>query len=315
MINNYVNKLIENIPLKINKNNKPLEIDLVLDGGLFNGSYLIGSLYFLREMEKQNYIKIKRISGCSIGSLIGLLYLINKLELFEELYNLFLNSFKISHDFNKLLILHNYLLPHLPSNIDLLVNNKFYVTFYDMKHNKKIIKNKYTNLNNNNTNTGENVINCIIKSCFIPFLIDNNMLYKSRYIDGINPYLFNKIPNRKILFLDLFGVDKIFCTINVKNENNNIHRILCGLLDVHNFFIKQSQTSMCSFVDEWNIYNKLRYSFKKQIELLFMYFIRILIQIKLYFKFSHNLHNNIFYQIYMAIIKDIYIILLQKYCI
>mgnify|MGYP003840060669 CR=1 FL=1 len=44
------------------KNRKtPLVIDLVLDGGIFNGSYLIGALYFLKEMEKKKYIKINEL--------------------------------------------------------------------------------------------------------------------------------------------------------------------------------------------------------------------------------------------------------------
>ena len=39
---------------------------------------------------------------------------------------------------------------------------------------------------------------------------------------------------------------------NVKNEKTNFHRILSGLLDIHAFFIKGSNTSMCSYVNDWN---------------------------------------------------------------
>ena len=80
MINNYVNKLIDNLPNTFKNNKTPLQIDLILDGGLFNGSYLVGALYFLKEMEKKNYIKINRISSCSIGSIIGFLYFIDYLN-------------------------------------------------------------------------------------------------------------------------------------------------------------------------------------------------------------------------------------------
>ena len=70
MIDEYVNKLIENLP----EETKKLQyIDLVLDGGIFNGSYLVGSLYFLKEMERRKYLKIARISGCSIGSIVAFL--------------------------------------------------------------------------------------------------------------------------------------------------------------------------------------------------------------------------------------------------
>ena len=74
-MDSYVTKLIENLPIK----DKCISIDLVLDGGLFNGSYLLGGLLFLKEMEKRGMVKIKRISGCSIGSLVGFLFMIDKL--------------------------------------------------------------------------------------------------------------------------------------------------------------------------------------------------------------------------------------------
>ena len=47
-IDHYVSKLIDNLPDTIK--NKTQNIDLVLDGGVFNGSYLVGILYFLKEM-------------------------------------------------------------------------------------------------------------------------------------------------------------------------------------------------------------------------------------------------------------------------
>ena len=47
MIDEYVNRLIENLP---EDKNKLQQVDLVLDGGAFNGSYLVGALYFLKEM-------------------------------------------------------------------------------------------------------------------------------------------------------------------------------------------------------------------------------------------------------------------------
>ena len=86
MINDYVVKLIDNLPDDIKNVKKPQSIDLVLDGGIFNGSYLVGALYFLKEMEKRNYIKIERISGCRIGSIVAFLYYIDGLELMSKLY-------------------------------------------------------------------------------------------------------------------------------------------------------------------------------------------------------------------------------------
>ena len=45
MINQYVDKFIKNLPEELKNNKKPLQLDLVLDGGVFNGSYLVGALH------------------------------------------------------------------------------------------------------------------------------------------------------------------------------------------------------------------------------------------------------------------------------
>ena len=54
MIDKYIEKLIENLPHEITS--QTIELDLVLDGGAFNGSYLVGGLMFLKEMEKTEKI-------------------------------------------------------------------------------------------------------------------------------------------------------------------------------------------------------------------------------------------------------------------
>ena len=48
----YIDKLISNI----DKNNIPKTIDLILDGGAFNGSYQIGGLLYLKRMENKKMI-------------------------------------------------------------------------------------------------------------------------------------------------------------------------------------------------------------------------------------------------------------------
>ena len=49
----YINTLIENL----NADCIPEEIDLVLDGGAFNGGYQLGILIYLNELEKNKHIK------------------------------------------------------------------------------------------------------------------------------------------------------------------------------------------------------------------------------------------------------------------
>ena len=78
MLQKYINNLVDTIEPngKLNKLNKKVveKVDIILEGGLFNGSYQLGFLNYIKQMEKNKLIKIKRLSGCSIGSFMAFLY-------------------------------------------------------------------------------------------------------------------------------------------------------------------------------------------------------------------------------------------------
>ena len=302
MIDDYVNKLIENLPT----NSKKLQrIDLVLDGGVFNGSYLVGALYFLKEMERRKYVQIDRISGCSIGSIVAFLYFIDALDLMPKLYEIVNIEFKTHFSLKTIKSIKEHLIKRIPDNICSKVNGKLFICYNDIKNNKKIVKSHYKNV--------DKIIDSIIRSCYIPLLIDNNLLYKNKYIDGINAYIFKKELNKKILHMELLSYDKVFNAINIKNEKTNFHRILSGLLDIHSFYIKQSNTSMCSYVNDWSIFNKFNYNIK-------LFFERIIVIIL--FLFNHikkhipnDINNNIIFKIMSKITFDIFSIFLETYCL
>jgi len=304
MIQEYVNKLIENLPDDIKNGENTLHIDLVLDGGVFNGSYLVGALYFLKEMEKRNYIKIERISGCSVGSIAAFLYYIDGLDLMHSLYDIVNKDFRQTYNLHFIKELKKHLVDHIPKDICEKINNRFFITYNNIKKGTKPVKSTYKNI--------DDIINTIVKSCYIPFLIDGNILYENKYIDGVNPYIFNKEPNKKILYLDLFGYDKIFNLINLKNEKSNFHRILSGLLDIHSFFIKKSNTPMCSFVNDWNLINIGFNYVKFLVEKFCIYFTYFLILIK--DRLNDDFKDTIIYKILSKISYDIFIIILENYC-
>ena len=162
MIKNYVKKLIENVPCSFSV--KPEIIDLILDGGIFNGSYQIGCLYFLREMENQKKIQIDKISACSVGAICGILYHINKLDLSIKIYDSILKYFK-KH--KKLEILHSFIdntiRPLLPIDIHKQLSNKLYICYYDIETKEKIVKSHFEN--------NEVLIDSINSAYFIPFII------------------------------------------------------------------------------------------------------------------------------------------------
>lgn len=305
MINEYVIKLIDNLPDDLKNSKTPLRIDLVLDGGIFNGSYLVGALYFLKEMEKRNFIVIERISGCSIGSVVAFLYFIDALDTMPQLYDIVKNEFKSKYKLPTIKELKKHLKEKIPDKICEKVNGKLYICYNNIKKGKKTVKSQYKDI--------DEIMNTIIKSCFIPYLIDGEMLYEQAYIDGINPYIFTVEPNKKILYLDLFGYDKIGNLLNVKNEKTNYHRILSGLLDIHNFYIKQSNTQMCSYVNDWSFSNIGFNYIKIIIEKLSIYLTYFLIYVKT--QLPIGFETTMLYKILSKITHEIFIIILETYCL
>lgn len=302
MIDEYVNKLIENLP---NESKSLQRMDLVLDGGIFNGSYLVGALYFIKEMERRKYVKIERISGCSIGSIIAFLYFIDSLDLMPKLYDIVKDEFKNKFSLNILKTLKYHLSDRIPNDICNKVNGRLFICFNNIKSNKKIVKSNYKNV--------DDIFESIIKSCYVPFLIDNNVLYKNKYIDGINAFVFKNEPNKKILYMDLLGYDKFMYTLNIKNEKSNFHRILTGLLDIHSFYIKKSNTSMCSFVENWNIIDKSYYNIRFIFERIIINIILLINYIKK--NLPPDIKDNIIFKIISKILFDVFSIILEAYCL
>jgi hypothetical protein len=305
MINEYVNKLIDNLPDDITNTTSPIVIDIVLDGGIFNGSYLVGAMYFLKEMEKRKYIKINRISGCSIGSVVAFCYFIDALDCIPDFYAIAYKNFKKTRKLSIIKKIKKIFANYIDDNICQYVNNRLYITYNNIKKGSKPVKSYYKNV--------DEIMSTIIRSCYVPYLIDGNILYKNTSVDGILPYIFKKEPNTKILYLELFTYDKLGNLLNVKNEKTNFHRILSGLLEIHSFFIKKSNTYMCSYVDEWSITNYLTYYIKLLIEKICIYTITIFIFIKN--KIPHDFKDTVLYKFSSIIFYDIFSLLLETYCL
>jgi hypothetical protein len=143
--------------------------------------------------------------------------------------------------------------------------------------------------------------------------MNGKMIYKMRYCDGITPYILPFEINKKLLYLDLLGSDKIGYALSVKNENTNFHRILAGLLDMHLFYIKQNNTQMCSYINSWSFYHIFRNRFIKVIvEQTFFYTIYFIYYLKRFI--PEELYDNIIFKILSKIIKELYILFVEKYC-
>lgn len=302
MINQYITRLVDNLPDDFKERKTPLRIDLVLDGGLFNGSYLVGALQFLKELERRKYVRVDRISGASIGSIVGLAYLSDNLDSMPDLYNVVYNELKNSNTLSCI----QDLKEKLTVDTDLCnkLNNKLYVSYNNIEKRTKKTKHLYK--------TNDEVFDAISKSCHLPFVIDGKLLYKNKYLDGVNPYMFKPCPNKKILYLDLFGCDKLINFFNVKNEKTNYHRILSGMLDIHSFYIKQSDTPMCSYVNDWGMINRSRLSIKGLNETIVVYTVCIL---NILTRYTMGIEKTILYKLFARIMKECFGVLVEAYCI
>lgn len=241
-MNNNISTLIENIPSP----RYTQTINIVCDSGAYNGAYLYGMLLYVKKLESKDYIKVDKISGSSIGALIGTMFVLNKLSIMYEYIIQMGACYRRSYclkDFSP--ILHT-LIEELDTDAYKKLNNKMFINYYDIRHCKEIVQCKYT--------SNEDIERAILNSTFIPFFM-NGQYSNNGYIDGFNPYIFNErtIDDNKILFFRLTQYGKIKNMFYIRGELNFEQRIMEGILDIHTFYMNNTNTLFCSWVNEWTL--------------------------------------------------------------
>lgn len=290
---------IDNLVSNINSDNIPKNIDLILDGGGFNGIYQLGALMYLRNLEEKQYLSVKRISGTSIGAFMGVVYILNKLdyaiEASEKMLKYFREHLNVRYCTKGLT---DFLREHMKKDDYLLINNRLYITYFNNKTKKQVIKNKYK--------SNEDLIEQITKSAYLPFLSGLNAQHNNS-VDGINPYIFKK-NNRKILFIRLMTHKQVGTSLNIKNEINSYGRMLEGILDINKFFTTRQRTLLCSYVDEWNIMDFGLLRFREIVWVILLIIIDILLYLneKIPNKISDSTHFIKLKTIFSNFYKDIF---------
>ena len=164
MDNQHIKNLVVNLPKEENLG----AIDLVLEAGAANGSYQIGCLLYLKELENQKKVKIDRISGSSIGAISGFYYYTDMLDNFQEDYFLLTKCFKEHLNVHVLKeILEKKLEKLSEGNIEEL-NDKLFIVYHDAGQKKQILRKKYENK--------EDLLNCLLKTSHLPYLVTQNSL-------------------------------------------------------------------------------------------------------------------------------------------
>lgn len=269
ILHNYITSLIENVP----KANIPSEIDLVLDGGAFNGLYMIGCLFYLKELEEIDSIRIKRVSGCSIGAVLGLIFILNKLEMALDVCKDAFKYLRRHQDLKKFVNVFKTRFNEIVVENDVKqLNGRFYLTYFDARKGKQIVKKYYR--------SKQDLLDCVLKSLYVPYIIDRNITDDDGCIDGAFPYMFKKREGkRKILFINLQSWDKIKKMLYIKNEDNIYPRVFEGLMDAHNFFNTNKPNNMCSYVNDWGILDIILFRMRESIYTILVYILGIGLQL------------------------------------
>ena len=172
-------------------------IDIVLESGAANGFYQLGILFYLAALERKKIIKINRISGSSIGAIIGFYYFSNNLESLIEDYS------KLKCHFKKNLNL-SILKSILKEKIDKLndediqkLNDKLFVVYHNISKYRQTLQTTYKNR--------DDLLACLLKSAHIPYITNGDGYYienNEKFIDGGIPHIFlNRQYGEKIKIL------------------------------------------------------------------------------------------------------------------
>jgi hypothetical protein len=230
---------------------KPVDIDLVLDGGAFNGFYQLGSLKLIKELENRNYLKVNRISGVSVGAILGFYYISNQLDKFEKDFEITRDYFR--ENLNVGLYRKNIKdrINKISQNIFQKIQSKLFISYYNIQDGKRVVTNKYDSKNN--------LTNCILKSSHLPYISNGELFYKdvsgTMFIDGLYPYIFRERDhntNTKILYISLTNFHSTGTLLSTKREVNVSGRIIEGALDAHKLLFLNKDTVFCSFIQNWN---------------------------------------------------------------
>jgi predicted patatin/cPLA2 family phospholipase len=260
------------------------ELNLIFDSGAVNGLMGIGAALYLHHLEKLNYIKINKVSGCSIGSLIAVWYLCGCPDTIYTYIETLFSHYKTNKNFFVFeQIVNSAILQLFPAEADVSrLNDIFFINYYDTEQSKQCVVSHFENR--------AHLITCILRSAHIPFITSPAHKFEGRYIDGIAPYIFpmdrNNNNNNKCknLFIQLIQFTAPLKSLHIKKEQNIYSRLIRGVVDTNEFFINDSN-AICSYVNyKTKIHLYIRKKFVYLILLLIEYFILIQKAIPDFFK-------------------------------
>lgn len=267
----YLSNLIQNIPQR----ETPLYLDVVLEGGAFNGGFLYGALLFLRELKKKNHVVIRRMSGCSIGAILSFLFLVGRLEEMEKYYETLRKHLKknLNVKISKRMLERN--MREIKGDaFNKIRSGVLYISYYDTEKKKLVVQNEFK--------SKKDLLDALLKSSHFPFLIDGKCLRNKRYVDGLVPYIFSqreRRPSERILYMTINRFSQLKGMFNTRNETSMKGRALEGAIDAYNFFLRGKETKICSYVHQWSMIDFTKIRIKQFLSVILVYLIHMGVKI------------------------------------
>lgn len=273
----YLETFVENLVTGINETEIPRQVDIVLEGGAMNAAYHIGSLCYLKTLEKANKIIVKRISGVSCGALISIFYLTNSLDNVEDYYNKLSNCLTSTGNFSCLKETIDAFLKDIADETIKNFSNRLFISYVDLNTQKRVVVSEFNNK--------EELAEILFKSSFIPGIIDGRITTNDKCIDGGFPYIFpNDIdkrsnPTYKTLYLRLTSLEILKDIISTKGELNISRRAIDGIQKTHDLFKWKTSNNIASFVEDWTTFEIVKHSAMNVSWWILVYFIHYVVVI------------------------------------
>lgn len=216
--------------------------DLCIGGGGIDGISFIGALEYLHQ---HKLLDLKRFYGCSIGSLIGILYIsgFSPTKILSTIMKTDISEF-ITYDFSKIesnkSLLDNKLLNQLTSILDEFedITIKQFSDKYNTDINifaSNINKDCYTNFNK--TDFPEiKLKDAIIASMSVPFIFQPVKIGENYYIDGCAKNILGSPPKEIFILgysiivknINKTYMGKVINTMTANEEPNSLYIIKCN---------------------------------------------------------------------------------------
>lgn len=234
--------LVANIDHTYPKSTHPPNISLVLDGGGFSGSHIVGALTYIDFIARDRRISVDRISGVSIGAICALLFRLDRLDIAFALYPATRNHYTTFTDLAIVSQQLDQIKKIMPP--DFHTNCRLWISYFDIKTMKHVTVSKFI--------SNDHLTETVRRSIHVPWLFDRSTLYRDRYLDGLYPHTFaldppphtSPKPTSTVIFLNLINLP-IVDMFRVRHRTSMLDQATDGALLCHRFFRSGTNNPFC----------------------------------------------------------------------